>query len=923
MNALETGAARKGGLLGGWALCAAACASGAAALVFEMLWIRRLGEILGTSAYAIQIVLATFFAGMGLGAWFGGRIADRLRGSIGWYIALELWIAAWGFAFWPAVDFAQELCAGLAGQNWASESNLGIKALGAAIVLAAPTLAMGASLPALVRHAVRRGGEVTSGLGGIYGWNTLGAALGVVLVMFWWIPSLGLFGSTIGGALLNGAACLLAFLGRRPLEEPSLETGAQAQPSADQAESTATQTRRTDVPLLGAAMLAGFVSVGMEVLWTRALAARFLSTVFSFATILFVFLASLGGGALLLNLLEKRGLLRRSTAAVVLTLAGLSSLLSVAVLTTFGAAELNEFSGSGWWAAQRRELLLAIVVMALPVGLFGLSFPLLARLMHREVDRLGSEFGKLYLANTVGSVAAPLLLTFGLLPVIGLKWALLGCGAAAIVYGLFVLAPNSDLDRRWRSGLASTALVATAFLITVGNRVALWSEAPGDQLVHYTDGAAASVSVVDTSEGNRVLKVDNHYRLGATRSEFAQARQALVPILLKGNPRTVLALGLATGSSAGAAAAWGVPRLDIVEIIPELGQLLPFFANANFDLGNKLAASTGVQLFEVDGRHFVRATGDTYDLVLGDLFVPWRAGEGAMYTLEHFESVKEILAPGGTFCQWLPLYQLRPEDFRVIAATFCEVFAEVDAYWLYFNPQQPAVGLLGSVPGEREIVPADLVAKASLLERTGLSSIEELLASWVCGTKELQAFAAGAPLETQDRPRIEFGAPKNRFRVDQPPAAENLTLILELMAAADENGTPPPAAGTAQLGVANKRRAIAHYFRAEHLRLFQGRNRDAARELGRALDAVPDWDWIAWNLEQLIIALGQGAERATALVAAEELSKSPNFAAQGQFHTAWIKLQGGDPTGAKAAAKRALELDPNHDQAQSLLDSLP
>ena len=65
-----------------------------------------------------------------------------------------------------------------------------------------------------------------------------------------------------------------------------------------------------------------------------------------------------------------------------------------------------------------------------------------------------------------------------------------------------------------------------------------------------------------------------------------------------------------------------------------------------------------------DARNFLRATSERFDVIVADLFVPWQAGTGALYAREHFEAARAHLAPGGLFCQWLPLYQLGEPSSR-------------------------------------------------------------------------------------------------------------------------------------------------------------------------------------------------------------------------------------------------------------------
>ena len=96
-----------------------------------------------------------------------------------------------------------------------------------------------------------------------------------------------------------------------------------------------------------------------------------------------------------------------------------------------------------------------------------------------------------------------------------------------------------------------------------------------------------------------------------------------------------------------------------------------------------------------DGRRVLAAEPARYDVIVGDLFIPWHAGAGNLYAREMLETVARRLAPGGLYCQWLPLYQLTREEFDVIARTFLAVFPEVSVWRNDFYPDRPVVGLVG------------------------------------------------------------------------------------------------------------------------------------------------------------------------------------------------------------------------------------
>jgi spermidine synthase len=215
-------------------------------------------------------------------------------------------------------------------------------------------------------------------------------------------------------------------------------------------------------------------------------------------------------------------------------------------------------------------------------------------------------------------------------------------------------------------------------------------------------------------------------------------------------------LGSATGSSAGAALLHpGVEEITLVEIVPGVARAAERYFGAE-NRGVYRDPRSDVVLD--DARNYLRATRKSYDVIVADLFVPWRAGTGSLYTREHFEAARERLAPGGLFCQWLPLYQLSREEVLVIAATFSDVFPDAFAIRGDFFAKHPILALVGgaTLPNAE-----DLAGRAEPLRAAGVED------RWI--THPLGLFSlylaplgpsAGAwqtiPRNSDDRPRIEF-----------------------------------------------------------------------------------------------------------------------------------------------------------------------
>jgi len=169
-----------------------------------------------------------------------------------------------------------------------------------------------------------------------------------------------------------------------------------------------------------------------------------------------------------------------------------------------------------------------------------------------------------------------------------------------------------------------------------------------------------------------------------------------------------------------------------------------------------------LEILAEDGRTFLRATGQTFDVIIGDLFVPWKAGTGSLYTREHFESARRRLKPGGILAQWIPLYQISREEFDIIARTMLEVFPLVTVWRGDFFEYKSILVLVGHEREESlepEWVAQRLVDTPHPNLLVSARAVSSLLLSYCGNLTEARALVEQAPVNTDDRPLIEYRAP--------------------------------------------------------------------------------------------------------------------------------------------------------------------
>ncbi|MCK5188615.1 MAG: fused MFS/spermidine synthase, partial [Methylococcales bacterium] len=349
-------------------------------------------------------------------------------------------------------------------------------------------------------------------------------------------------------------------------------------------------------------------------------------------------------------------------------------------------------SNEGWFAYLVLVGVNAFVIMAPSLCLLGTIFPFLLKLGEHQEPVVGCIVGQLVSINTGGAIFGSMLAGFVILETLGL-WA--GIRLIAVVY---VMCAWYWLGRgRFRrSRLAIFPAMAIVFLVSVFDisRLPLVRVDPlikKESLLELWEGSSGTVAVI-RKKNNLKLKVNNHYTLGGTASLEYERLQGYLPVLLHDAPQSVYVLGLGTGITAGASLKFPIKRLTVTELVPEVVEASnKYFHNYNTGLFNDPRA----EVIAEDGRNYLRGTEQRFDVVISDLFVPWKAGVGGLYSLEHYLTIMDRLNDRGLFMQWLPTYQLAKADFEIIARTMLEVFPQVTVWRGDFSARKPIIGLLG------------------------------------------------------------------------------------------------------------------------------------------------------------------------------------------------------------------------------------
>lgn len=743
--------------------------SGAAGLVFETLWFRRMGLVLGNGVWASSLVLSAFMLGLALGNLLAARYGARVRRPLVAYALLEACIAVAGVAIvWGSPAAAAALAPRLGG--WL-DAPLLLNALRLAIafaVLLVPSTAMGATLPLFVGALFQRDRRFGSVLGWLYGWNTLGAVVGAVAGEAFLIGQVGVRGT----ALVAGAADLLA--GAVAL---SLARGTpSAAPAGPPDTALARPTSWRPIALCAAAWGCGFVLLALEVVWFRFLFLFARPDPLVFAVMLGVVLSGLGLGGLIASAWLRRGGSGGSPAALAFAagcvVVGVYALFPRA-LEPIGTVYVGT-AGTLWLAA----------VLTLPSALLsGVLFTAIGAALQREIGGATAATGWLTFANTTGGAVGSLVAGFVLLPGLGIERSLfaLALGYGVVGAGLWAAARGAQPARvPWRSAAIPAAALGAALLLfphgLMGRRYLTIPVERSRQSADFTVKAIregrteTSILLERRLRGEALdhqLITDGYSMAGTTvSSRRYMGLYAWWPVALAPAPKQALLISFGTGSTARALTATAsLERIDVVDISRDILALADL---VHPDPRRHPLRDPRVHVHVEDGRFFLQATDRRYDLITGEPPPPKLAGIVNLYTAEYFRLVYDHLAPGGLHTYWLPVHSLTVDDAKAILRAHCSVFADC-SLWVGADQDWMLVGSRGArfhrSEAEFRRQWEDPAVGAELRE-VGIELPEQLGALFLADAETLAAWTRDAAPVTDDFPKRISHHPREASRDD-------------------------------------------------------------------------------------------------------------------------------------------------------------
>lgn len=754
--------------------------SGAAGLIYQVVWTRELVLLFGNTSQAVSTIVSAFMAGLGLGSLAGGRAADRSRSPLRLYGILECGIALLAVVVPFAFAGIGNVYGGFYDSLVAQPGVLTGLRFALAFAMVAPvTFLMGMTLPVISRHLVQTLDETGARLGELYAANTFGAMAGSLVAgyllieflgltltsyvavacnLFAGVVAIGLVRRSGAAAASDGQSAAPAGAGAAGSEERTGATEEPATAPAATAEPATTTAGRDGSPQVGhrrnivllSTFVSGFVSLALQVLWTRMVAEGTGSSIYIFSAILTLFLAGIGLGS---AAFRRWGSPTRDVVGVLgLCLAGVGVAALATVVVGSGVIGTLPFA------------LRAVLILLPATTLMGYAFPLAGKLVNRSVEETGGSVGILYAFNTLGSIVGSFAAAFILAATIGTNASILLLGAVNLLLGAYLVVTEATWQRTRRSVAAgSVAVLAIAALVASSLELPLTRTRTENELraldapVTHLEDELATVDTVGGPPENRRLLVGG---VGMTSLTVDTKLMAYMPQALRPDAEDFLVIAMGMGSTYRSGLKAGM-RTDVVELSPSVPSQMGVFHE---DAEQYLNHPDG-RVIVSDGRNYVRLADKTYDVIAVDPAPPVEsAGSVVLYTEEFLEQGKERLNPGGVFLLWVP-YALPPEDFRTHARTFDSAFEHVK---LMLSPGKHGVYMLGSDEpmafddadiraqlGRPEVL--EDLADVPDYEPTDADGWVQALheAEWL-DDEEVTAFTGPGPLITDDRPLSEY-----------------------------------------------------------------------------------------------------------------------------------------------------------------------
>lgn len=599
--------------------------SNTAIMVLELVASRIMAPSIGSSLYTWTSIIGVILAGISLGNYLSGMVADRIasRRSVGW-----AFIGA-GLAALTVVPIG----AWVAGSAFSEGlPTVGRIVLLVAVVFFVPSVFLGFISPLVVKLTVRSLSTTGRTVGLIYGVSTVGNILGTFLTGFFlinWFPTSWIVAGVSGTLILVGLLVGRGHLLRAASPAASLQREAAASPAVERA-AVATGAIPADGLAVPVGMLLVFLAnvsvMSLEMVASRVMAPAIGVSLYTWTSIIGVNLAGIAVGNWIGGFIADRWASRR-TAAWVFALAALAAFAIIPV---------------GHWVTMRgiptdlplvtRIVLYTGALFFVPCLMIGMLTPILVKLTLRNLNTTGSVVGRIYASGTFGSIVGTFLTGFWLISTFGTRNIILAVGMTLAVIAVAIGLSTRRTGLRLADGVVMVALVGVPIVLmnnemrerNVSSAWELFNAFPTYRCLTETDYFCIrwyDAKIGTPEENVRVLVLDHlihsYNSLESNLSlKYAYERSYadLMENIPVAGPKRLLALG-GGGYTFPRYVEARYPDSDVhvIEIDPGVTEV------ALNHMG--LPPDTKIRTTNMDARQYLQSNpGETYNFVLGDAF---------------------------------------------------------------------------------------------------------------------------------------------------------------------------------------------------------------------------------------------------------------------------------------------------------------
>jgi len=790
--------------------------SGVSGLIYQMTWVRLLGNLLGNTLQSVSIVTGVFMLGLGAGAYLMGKKGDLGLGKnplnpLKMFVFVEMGIALSAAVVYFVIPQINSIVSVLFGYEEAANGWFILKpgvfffrTVISFLFIFPSTFLMGGTLTLLIRYQFSADiSNRANRVGLLYGVNTAGAALVCLLGELLLVKNFGVsvaYGSAVGCNLIS-ALLVFSLLkkvgsGVRSGDQESSKTGKSAGKTVSgkkarqgvSAESKDGAKSFQGGLLLSFVFLSGMVGLSLELLWYR-----FFSTTIGeyrgvFTLLLFIILTGLFLGAFAAGRVLKLGL----------SPVGLLILCQIGILISslFGfhfysdpdiemiKREFTQNAGKDHYffdlINNGRAM---VVVMAIPALLLGFTFPVANEIYLKRFGSAAGDSGRVYLLNTLGALSGSLTMGFLMIPWLGMKnsftFVLL-----LILLGLCVLAV---MNGRTASSLKWS--IPSLLIGLIGG--IYWFGLPSDyilqkavlekinvkdfELLSLKEGEYQTVTVFDATNNRmkyRSLYTNGHSMSGTHwNGRRYMGLFAHLPLIQHPAAKDALLICYGVGNTAHTILLY--PELESLEIV-ELSENVLSHAKYFEHINGKPLEHSKSKVFINDGRlHLQMKPPESYDLITLEPPPIAHANVASLYSTEFYKLAKSRLRKGGYISQWLPIKQLSKDNARSLVKSFVDVFPQ--SVLIEGDDHDANFILLGinddSIHFDVQRAQSVWVSNPQIredLRNIRISTVEDLVGLFVSDgahmTEELQD---DTPV-TDDHPVMEFDRISNYFQSEVP-----------------------------------------------------------------------------------------------------------------------------------------------------------